>query len=141
MDNGAAPSSRVLACIRPEDVALERMPPAESSVRNHFPGTILSAEALGPVLRIRLDCGFPLLAYVTRRSYLDLGHPRHAGCGKRESDGDTLDPTSLASIFTSTVDLCRSRLEKARTESFVEGLHAEEDAQDVAAPHRELVHA
>ncbi len=73
VDNGAAPSSRVLACIRPEDVALERMPPAESSVRNHFPGTILSAEALGPVLRIRLDCGFPLLAYVTRRSYLDLG--------------------------------------------------------------------
>jgi molybdopterin-binding protein len=73
VDNGAARSSKVLACIRPEDVALELTLPAESSVRNHFPGRIVSAEALGPVLRIRLDCGFPLLAYVTRRSYLDLG--------------------------------------------------------------------
>jgi molybdopterin-binding protein len=66
-------SSRVLACIRPEDVILSSAAPAEPDVRNRFSARIVNIEALGPVLKIRLDCGFPLSAYLTRQSFLELG--------------------------------------------------------------------
>jgi molybdopterin-binding protein len=72
VESGAALSPLVLACIRPEDVALQRTKPIGSSVRNQFRGRIVSVEALGPLLKIKLDCGFLLVAYVTKQSYLDL---------------------------------------------------------------------
>jgi molybdopterin-binding protein len=72
VDNGATRLSRVLVCIRPEDVVLARAPLAGSSVRNQFRGRVVSIEEHGPLLKIKLDCGFPLLVYVTKQSYLDL---------------------------------------------------------------------
>jgi molybdate/tungstate transport system ATP-binding protein len=72
-DHGRARSDRVLVCIRPEDVALSLALPAGSSVRNHFQGRVLAAQAMGPLVKVTLECGFPLLAYVTRLSFLDLG--------------------------------------------------------------------
>ncbi|MEJ2658360.1 MAG: ABC transporter ATP-binding protein [Desulfobacterales bacterium] len=73
-DNGAARSSHVSACIRPEDVTLTSDPPAESGgARNHFSARIVNIEARGPVLKIHLDCGFHLSAYLTRQSFLELG--------------------------------------------------------------------
>jgi len=73
VDNGAARLPRVLVCIRPEDVVLARTPLIGSSVRNQFRGHVVSIEEHGPLLKIKLDCGFPLLAYTTKQSYLDLG--------------------------------------------------------------------
>ena len=72
IDAGGPPCERVLVCIRPEDVAIELASPVLSSVRNHFRGRILTSETTGPLVRIKVECGFPLLAYVTRLSYLDL---------------------------------------------------------------------
>jgi tungstate transport system ATP-binding protein len=71
----AAPGDRVRLCIRPEDVTLV---PAGggghlSSARNRLEGRI---QAVTPVLggvRLLVDCGFPLVAAVTRRSMEDLG--------------------------------------------------------------------
>ncbi len=66
-------------CIRSEDVVLKPAAPAETSARNELTGTITSVLADGPLARVRVDCGFPLVASVTRQSaarlYLMPGRP------------------------------------------------------------------
>ncbi|HYW48822.1 MAG TPA: ABC transporter ATP-binding protein [Bryobacteraceae bacterium] len=62
----------VFACIHAEDVALAREPSHESSVRNHLRGRIRSVILEGPLARVELDCGFPLVAVVTAQSAGEL---------------------------------------------------------------------
>jgi tungstate transport system ATP-binding protein len=63
----------VLCCIRPEHVTLStNAPPAGTSARNAFPGTIRKITPLGLFHRVRVDCGFDLVAYVTRQSLEEL---------------------------------------------------------------------
>ena len=66
-------SDRVLACIRPEDVSLAKGHYANSSIRNQFEARVSSIEAAGPLFKVALDAGFPLVAYVSKQSYLELG--------------------------------------------------------------------
>jgi molybdate/tungstate transport system ATP-binding protein len=74
LSNGSATANwQVLACIRPEDVALARTRHADSSVRNQFDARIRAIEASGPLFKVTLDAGFPLVAYVAKQSYLELG--------------------------------------------------------------------
>ncbi len=64
---GFQEGDRVLVCIRAEDVALELPgPPRATSPRNHIPATITAIHPDGPLLRVALDAGFHLTAYVTR---------------------------------------------------------------------------
>jgi tungstate transport system ATP-binding protein len=64
---------QVLCCIRPEHVTISiDSPPSGSSARNAFPGTIRKITPLGLFYRVRLDCGFDLVAFVTRQSVEDL---------------------------------------------------------------------
>lgn len=63
--------NRVLACVRPEEVTLAVALPS-SSARNHFPGSIARLSSMGPTVRAEVDCGFPIVAIVTRRSVDDL---------------------------------------------------------------------
>jgi len=72
-DSDAAQSSRVLVCIRPEYVTLSRESSAGAAIANRLQGRVVNIEAHGPILKIRLDCGFPLCAYLTRQSFLELG--------------------------------------------------------------------
>lgn len=67
------PDARLLACIRPEDVALARTRHSDSSVRNQLDARVVATEAAGPLFKVTLDCGFPLCAYVSKQSYLELG--------------------------------------------------------------------
>jgi len=64
----------VLVVLRPEDVTL--MKPnqhrPESSARNHLHGTITRITLLGYQARVSLDCGFPLVALITKQSLEDL---------------------------------------------------------------------
>jgi tungstate transport system ATP-binding protein len=59
----------VLLCIRPENVTLS-IPPAKeiSSARNIFAGKIVKIVPLGLHHKVQLDCGFPLVAYLTVQS-------------------------------------------------------------------------
>lgn len=67
------PGERVLCCIRPEHVTLStNTPPPGTSARNAFPGTIRKITPLGLFHRVRVDCGFELVAYVTRQSLDEL---------------------------------------------------------------------
>ena len=63
----------VLCCIRPEHVTLStNVPPPGTSARNVFSGIIRTITPLGLFHRVRVDCGFDLVAYVTRQSLESL---------------------------------------------------------------------
>ncbi len=62
----------VLACIRAEDIAVTREPRQSSSARNRLRGQVRTVTLEGPVARIEMDCGFPLVALVTAQSAADL---------------------------------------------------------------------
>jgi tungstate transport system ATP-binding protein len=63
----------VFVCLRPEDITISKneMPPV-SSARNHVFGKILSMTPQGPLERIAIDCGFPLVALITRTSATEM---------------------------------------------------------------------
>lgn len=68
-----APQERVYCCVRPENVILEAVDPSRtSSARNVFPARICSVTSVGPYLKVKLDCGFPLVANVTAESFATL---------------------------------------------------------------------
>jgi tungstate transport system ATP-binding protein len=59
----------VILCIRPENVVISRnYVQGSTSLRNIFSGTVLKVTLLGPYQKIYLDCGFPLVAYITNDS-------------------------------------------------------------------------
>ena len=60
------------ACIRAEDVVLARPGPQSSSVRNRLNGTVISVALEGPLARVEVDCGFPLVALITAQSTAEL---------------------------------------------------------------------
>jgi molybdate/tungstate transport system ATP-binding protein len=61
------------ACVRAEDVVITTRDPVHSSARNTFRGTVTSVTPLGPVVRVVIDCEFPLVATVIRDSARELG--------------------------------------------------------------------
>ncbi|OWK41891.1 molybdenum ABC transporter ATP-binding protein [Fimbriiglobus ruber] len=63
----------VFVCIRAEEVVLVGGEAGASSARNRLPGTVAAVAAEGPLVRVSLDCGFPLVALVTRPSCAELG--------------------------------------------------------------------
>jgi tungstate transport system ATP-binding protein len=67
--------------IRPEAITLS-LEKAASSARNVFSGKITSMIPAGPLVRVSLDCGFPMIALITRMSAdgmnLQIGQPVYA---------------------------------------------------------------
>lgn len=62
-----------ILCIRPENVTLSIHSSKEAtSARNVFLGKIVKIISLGLYQKIQLDCGFPLVAYVTNHSLEEL---------------------------------------------------------------------
>ncbi len=62
----------VFACIRAEDVVLQRAAPSNASARNHWSGRIVGVESEGAIERVTIDCGFPLVALITRQAREEL---------------------------------------------------------------------
>jgi tungstate transport system ATP-binding protein len=62
----------VYALIRPEDVIFT-LAKNKTSARNVFEGKITKIASVGPLVRIEVDCGFPLLGVITKRSAEELG--------------------------------------------------------------------
>ncbi len=62
---------RICACIRPEDIALARSK-ISSSARNSFAGELTRMVSFGALTRVEMDCGFPLVALITKRSAEEL---------------------------------------------------------------------
>jgi tungstate transport system ATP-binding protein len=66
------PGDEVHLCIRPEDITLS-LSGASTSARNSFSGQITGLALSGALARIELDCGFPLVALITKQSAEELG--------------------------------------------------------------------
>jgi molybdate transport system ATP-binding protein len=77
VDRGFDPARRdVFACIRAEDVVVRRASSTGEvgdSARNHLDGRIVAIEQDGPVEHVRIECGFPLVAVVTRSACEEMG--------------------------------------------------------------------
>ncbi len=61
----------VYACIRPEDITLA-LSSTQSSARNSFQAKVTKVTLLGPLSRVEINCGFRLIALVTKISAEDL---------------------------------------------------------------------
>jgi tungstate transport system ATP-binding protein len=61
--------TQVLFCLRPEDITLSLSSvSAPSSARNRLEGRITQMTPSGPLVRVVLDCGLPVVALITRGS-------------------------------------------------------------------------
>jgi molybdate transport system ATP-binding protein len=75
----SAPGARVgpaYLCIRAEDVTLEA---GKSGCVNRLAGQVRSLDREGPMVRVSLDCGFPLVALVPERTARELRLSEGAG--------------------------------------------------------------
>jgi tungstate transport system ATP-binding protein len=63
--------NEVYACIRPENITLA-LSTTQSSARNCFHAKVSRATTLGPLSRVEIDCGFRLVALVTKISAEEL---------------------------------------------------------------------
>jgi molybdate transport system ATP-binding protein len=61
------------ACLRAEEVVLEPAEAHPSSAQNRLLGVVASLADEGPLVRVTLACGLPLVALVTRRGAARLG--------------------------------------------------------------------
>ncbi len=64
----------VYLLLRPEDITVwagDAMP--RSSARNRLPGKVTRLIPQGPLVRVAIDCGFPLVALITRSSAEEMG--------------------------------------------------------------------
>jgi len=82
--SSVGPGRAVLFCLRPEDVTLwsgDHLGPGDrsgsgaalSSARNRLPGRVSRITPSGPLVRVSVDCGVPLVALVTRASADEMG--------------------------------------------------------------------
>ncbi len=67
-----APSDNIHLFVRPEDVTIAVFS-ERSSARNRLEGTVIRLSLVGPLVRLEIDCGFKLMAVVTRQSAEELG--------------------------------------------------------------------
>ena len=76
----AAAGETAVFCIRPEHVTIDIFDPAgETSARNVYPAVIRKIIPTGVFQKIYLECGFPLVAYLTNQSLGNL----HLEVGKQ----------------------------------------------------------
>jgi len=67
------PGQHVFCCIRPENIIVSSALPQKSSARNIFEAKIQKIVRHAFFYKLILDCGFPVVAYVTVSSFEDLG--------------------------------------------------------------------
>lgn len=67
------PGSEVKVLIHPEDILIMTGARGRGSARNHLRARVRQVSVMGALARIGLDCGFPLVAYVTLASTEELG--------------------------------------------------------------------
>lgn len=65
-------TAAVYLCIRAEDVILVQGGHGRSSPRNILPCVVRTLSPDGPMMRLELDCGFPLAALLTRQACAEL---------------------------------------------------------------------
>ena len=67
------PGQNVYCCLRPENIIVSKETPDKISARNVFEAKVQKIIRQGFFYKLMLDCGFPLVAYITMPSCEDLG--------------------------------------------------------------------
>jgi molybdopterin-binding protein len=70
-----ATGTEVTVLLRHHDITIS-LPPSgtlTTSARNHLSGNIVRVFPIGSQIRVTIDCGFPLIALITRHSWVDMG--------------------------------------------------------------------
>ncbi len=67
------PGQNVYCCLRPENITVSPAIPEKTSARNVFEAKIQKIIRQAFFYKMILDCGFPLVAYITVSSCDDLG--------------------------------------------------------------------
>ena len=67
------PGQNVYCCLRPENVTVSNYTQGKISARNIFEAKVSKVIRQGYFYKMTLDCGFPLVTYITIPSYEDLG--------------------------------------------------------------------
>ncbi|MDB6040669.1 MAG: molybdate transporter, ATPase subunit [Verrucomicrobiales bacterium] len=62
----------VYVCIRAEDVILVKGSDRPNSARNHLPARVREVNREGPLMRVELNCGFPLTALLTKHACAEM---------------------------------------------------------------------
>ena len=62
----------VYVCIRAEDVVVEQAGSGVTSARNHLAGRVIDIAPQGVMVQVTIDCGFSLMATITRGAVEDL---------------------------------------------------------------------
>jgi molybdate transport system ATP-binding protein len=72
-------TTMVFVCIRAEDVILSRGEDVVSSPRNRLPGVVRALTREGSLVRVDMDCGFPLAVLLTKQAcdQMALGEGEH----------------------------------------------------------------
>lgn len=69
----ASPGETAVVCLRPENITISMADPAgTTSARNVVRATIVKLVRMGALIKVEMDCGFPLVAYVTSQSLDNL---------------------------------------------------------------------
>ena len=72
VDPGDVQRPEVYLCIRAEEVILSKTLDSQESARNRLPGVVTSVLQEGSLIRVGLDCGIPLVAFVTKPARDDM---------------------------------------------------------------------
>jgi len=75
------PGTPVTLFMRPEDITFHADDGKRISARNQIQGRITKVIPLGPMVRLRVDAGIPLVVVITLRSYEELGLSEGAEIG------------------------------------------------------------
>jgi len=67
------PGQNVYCCLRPENITVSKEMPEKISARNVFEAKVLKIIRQGFFYKLVLDCGFPVVAYITMPSCEELG--------------------------------------------------------------------
>ena len=67
------PGQNVYCCLRPENIIVSKETPDNISARNVFEAKVQKIIRQGFFYKLMLDCGFPVVAYITMPSCEDLG--------------------------------------------------------------------
>ena len=67
------PGQNVYCCLRPENIVVSKEMPEKISARNVFEAKVQKIIRQGFFYKLILDCGFPVVAYITMPSCEDLG--------------------------------------------------------------------
>ena len=94
----------VTVAIRPEEIVLTKGDACRQGAANHLPGRVTAIDSEGPLVRVVLDCGFPLVALIRRLSYLEIGlEAGEVVCAEFDPNGAHLIPRARSSKDLSSV--------------------------------------